>query len=98
MISFEDAKEIAARYVSAFEPGAGMELMLIDGATLERDLGWVFFYNSRSFLETGNFRDALVGNAPIIVDRRDAKLYVTGTANPIEDYIRDFEQERGKSG
>jgi hypothetical protein len=27
-----------------------------------------FYYNSKAFIETGNFRDALAGNGPIFVD------------------------------
>ena len=34
----------------------------------EYDFGWVYFYNSKEFVETGNFDSSLVGNAPVIVD------------------------------
>ena len=71
-----------------------MELMLNEEATLERDFGWLFFYNTRSFIENGQFSDCLAGNAPIIVDRSDGKVHVTGTAYPIEHYIEEFERRR----
>jgi hypothetical protein len=94
MISFEDAKKIAERYIAALEPTVGMKLMLIDDATIERNLGWVFFYNTRSFLESGQFSDCLAGNAPIIVERFDGRLHETGTAYPVEHYIDEVEKQR----
>ena len=58
----------------------------------EYDFGWVYFYNSKEFVETGNFDSSLVGNAPVIVDRHDGKLYGTGTSRPIEHYLREFRE------
>jgi hypothetical protein len=60
----------------------------------EHDFGWVYFYDGSMHVETGKVSDALVGNAPLIVDRTDGKLYITGTARPIEHYIEEF--RRGK--
>ena len=56
----------------------------------EHDFGWVYFYDGSRHVETGNVSDALVGNAPLIVDRVDGKLYVTGTAHPIEHYLDEY--------
>ena len=54
------------------------------------EFGWVYFYSSESFVETGDIRHALGGNAPLIVDRKDCKLYSSGTAKPIEHYVEEF--------
>jgi hypothetical protein len=43
--------------------------VVVDKHTIEKPFGWVFFYNSKKFLETGLFRDGLVGNGPIIINR-----------------------------
>jgi hypothetical protein len=56
----------------------------------EHDFGWVYFYDGSVHAESGNPRDALVGNAPLIVDRADGKLYVAGTAHPIEHYLQEY--------
>jgi hypothetical protein len=53
----------------------------------EHEFGWVYFFDGSRHVETGDLRDALAGNAPLIVDRMDGKLYVTGTAQPIEHYV-----------
>lgn len=53
----------------------------------EHDFGWLYFYDGSKHAETGDVGYALVGNAPLIVDRNDGKLYVTGTAHPLEHYL-----------
>ena len=56
----------------------------------EHDFGWVYFYNAKEYAENGDFRCALAGNSPLIVDRHDGKLYETGTAKSIEHYLAEF--------
>jgi hypothetical protein len=56
----------------------------------EHDFGWLYFYDSASHVATGRPSDAVVGNAPLIVDRNDGRLYVTGTAHPIEHYLQEY--------
>lgn len=56
----------------------------------EHDFGWLYFYDSSKHAETGEVGDAVVGNAPLIVDKNDGKLYVTGTAHPVEHYLELF--------
>jgi hypothetical protein len=57
--------------VKAQEAGAGFELVLLDESTMERDFGWVFFYDSKSHAETGEIGYAVAGNAPIVVTRAE---------------------------
>jgi hypothetical protein len=56
----------------------------------EHDFGWLYFYDSSSHVESGKPRDAVVGNAPLIVDKADGKLYITGTAHPIDHYLQEY--------
>ena len=80
----------ASRTLSGKAP-LGDELVIIDDATIERPFGWVFFYQSKRYLESGEFEFCLAGNAPLIVDRRTGEVHVTGTARPIETYIAAYE-------
>jgi hypothetical protein len=87
-----EAEVVAREYLKTIESEAGGgELILLDAETIERSFGWVFFYDSKRHLETGEFRDALAGNAPIVVTRADGRIHVTGTAYPVEHYLQDFE-------
>jgi hypothetical protein len=93
MISADEAREIASQYVLRQERRSGITLKLVHEQTIEKPFGWVFFYDSKAFLETGNFESTILGNAPIIVNRRTGELHVTGTAKPIEEYIADYDRE-----
>ncbi len=73
-----------------------VEFAIMDDRTLEHDFGWVFFWNSKEFVETGEIHYALLGNAPFIVDKEDGTLHVTGTGRPTEEYIREYEEKRAK--
>src|SRR6476660_1249270 len=49
----------------------------------EYDFGWAFCYNTKRYVDTGDTLHAVGGNAPLIVDREEGQLYVTGTALPL---------------
>ncbi len=68
------------------------EVMIVDDATIEKPWGWVFFYTSRKWLETKEFRYAIPGNSPLIVERSSGSIISTGTAHSIESYIAKYER------
>lgn len=91
-INIDEAKKIACEYLLSQD--CEYELALLEDKTLAKEFGWVFFYNTKKYLETKDFRDMLGGNAPIIIDKNTGKVTETGTANPIEDYIDEYEKSR----
>jgi hypothetical protein len=54
------------------------------------DFGWVFCYDTKEYVETGDAEYAIAGNAPLIVDRADGQLYVTGTAYSLDHFIAEY--------
>jgi hypothetical protein len=64
-------------------------------ATTEFNFGWVFYWNSRRFLETGDVRHALEGNTPFLVDRRDGAVRPLGTGFPLHQTIRAYADSWG---
>lgn len=93
MCSKIEAEEIVKIYLSRMETSDSGPLILLNDATLEFDFGWVFFYNSKDYVETGNYSSMLAGNAPLIVDRTTSTIHVTGTANSIDYYIDQYRKE-----
>lgn len=93
MISVNEARKIANQYLLTLEPDIGESLQIVDSETIEKSFGWVFFYNSKEYLKTGDFRYMLTGNSPFIVNRNSGEVHITGTAKPIEDYIVDYEKQ-----
>ncbi len=71
-VSRDEATVLAEEAVTAIGVASGDEFILIYDKTIEVGEGWVFFYNSREFIETGDLSSALAGNGPIFVDRSGA--------------------------
>ena len=67
------------------------DCVVLEDQTIEKEWGWVFFYQSKAYIESGDFRDMLGGNAPIIVNRATGVLSKTGTAFDVEHYINEYE-------
>lgn len=87
-ISLCEAIEIANNYLNTLE--TDIELMLQTDKTMSEDFGWVFFYNSKPYVETGDFRFMLGGNAPLIVDKHTKQVTLTGTSHDISYYIENY--------
>jgi hypothetical protein len=87
MLSRDQAKQLAQSLLGSEISEIGCDVAIIDSATLERPFGWVFFYQSKDYLQTGHHLDQLAGNAPLIVNRHTGKFIHTGTAQPVEAYI-----------
>lgn len=94
MITKEEARKRVEKRISNLYNKQDDKLIIIDEATIERDWGWVFFYDSKKRVETGDFRYAVLGNAPFIVEKETGKLIPTGTAKSIDDYIEEYEKSR----
>jgi len=89
-MSKDEACQIARDFVQTKEREGGLELVLLEQRTMERDFGWVFFYDSKRHAQTGNLRDALAGNAPFVVTKGDGRVHEIGTAHPLEHYLAGF--------
>ena len=86
--TFEQATQQARRTLSSLAGAVG--ITIIDAATREFDVGWVFFYQSSRFLETGDVRDSLAGNAPLFVSRDDGRVIYVSYHRPITDSIQAY--------
>jgi Immunity protein 35 len=87
-INVDECRRLAECWVEITSRGSAV---IVDDATLAKPYGWIFFCQSRAYLESGNFSDILAGNATLIVDRFDGELRVTGTARSIEEYLAAYE-------
>lgn len=68
-MSLDKAKALAEEAVAALGTASGYDFALIYDKTVEVNQGWVFFYNTREFIDTGNVTSRLAGNGPIFVSR-----------------------------
>ena len=100
MISRDEAREIALEFANRDDPYSpdSPEMVILDDSTRELSWGWVFFIDSKLHVETGEFQHAVAGNAPIFVNRESGVATPSGTAEPVEHYIREYEANLSISG
>jgi hypothetical protein len=91
MLTLESAKEAA---LSAILEAVKKDCVILDQHTQEKAYGFVFVYNARRYVETGDFQWALGGNGPVVV-LHDGSVHMLGTAYPLEETLQRFEAERG---
>ena len=87
VITVEVAFETAKRHVQTL----GADLILLEEPITSGNYGWVFMFQSRAFIETNDIRDALVGNAPILVDKNSGQIFTLGTAYEVEKYVNMYQ-------
>lgn len=92
LLSLEQAKKNVEHYLDKISTSIGMELVIIENDTRETNNSFIFIYNSKKFIINGHFSSALAGNSPLFVDKKNGKIYESGTAHPIEYYIDRYEK------
>jgi len=88
-MSPDKAQLLAEEAVAALGSASGDDFALISDRTVEVNEGWIFFYNTREFIETGNFDSCLAGNGPIFVNRNGVVRNLP-SAIPWDVAIRSF--------
>lgn len=83
-LDLERATRIAEEYLERLNTNGEFQVVLHRGLTLEHEFGWVFFWGPSDPLIL------VAGNAPLIVDRKDGSIHVTGTAYPTERYVENY--------
>jgi hypothetical protein len=90
-VNIQEARALAAAHIGeGTKRPQGFTPVIVDAETRALSWGWVFFYNSKEYLETSDIVYALAGNAPIVVTH-DGNVHETGTNKPLDQYIRDIE-------
>lgn len=85
-MNYLSAKECVRKYL-ADRFGGDLDFVIKDDESIETPFGWIFCYDSRMFVETGELIYALAGNAPIIFDNRDESIHITGSSRGIDFYV-----------
>ncbi len=67
------------------------DFVIEEGRTMERTYGWIFFYNTRAFLASGDPMDTMPGTGPIVV-LHDGSVVPMPTSMPPEQAILRFEE------
>ncbi|MCL2779532.1 MAG: YrhB family protein [Polyangiaceae bacterium] len=70
------------------------EVAILDSETIEKPYGWIFFFNSRRYVETGNMMHSFFGYGPVVVIAKTGEIIMLTSRAPTEGYIKELEDER----
>lgn len=103
IIDITSARKLVNEYLRKAEDemrffGSGLpdykepDVNLVIVAEQEFDFGWMFNYNTKKYVESGDMFQCLLGNVPLFVDRMDGHLYLAGIGSgcPMEEHIKTF--------
>jgi hypothetical protein len=71
----------------------GEPCVIADEGTIEKPYGWVFFYNTKKYLETKQVRYALAGNGPVIVNKHTGTVDFFGTHKTPLEIVAEYERK-----
>lgn len=91
-ITSEKALEIARARIAAIK--SQHEYVLLEKQTQEHDFGWVFFYTTRKHAETGNRRDMVPGNGPLVVERETGETEFLSSSLPPSAAIAAYKKRK----
>lgn len=66
-MKLEEARAIALAQLRQNEAAIDRPLSLVEASTQEFADGWIFYWNTTRYLQTGDHYDALIGQGPLIV-------------------------------
>lgn len=92
MLTREKAQEVVGQKLRELSPPDDI-FIIVDAGTIEKPYGWIFFYNSKKYLDTGEIRHALAGNGPVIVNRLTEAVDFYGASGSIQDLIEEYERK-----
>lgn len=90
----KEARVIAERHIRALDKYGQYDLVIVAEETITRPYGWIYFYATREFIETGNILHALGGNGPVVVESQSGRATSLPSNQSVEESIRQYELTR----
>jgi hypothetical protein len=93
-MEYEEARSVVETILDQLGADVPGGLAIDDRYTMTRPYGWVFFFNSRKFMQTEHESDAIAGNGPILIMAKSGQVHHFGTSAPFRQQLEEFEQTR----
>lgn len=97
MITKEQAIQIVINYVT--KNGTYLRdnpPYIVKSRITELPYGWLFFWGSKKFQETGDVKWAYIGNSPLLVDKYDGTTQgIVASMLSIEEQLNNYANEKG---
>jgi hypothetical protein len=93
MITKKQAEEAVATTLRSRCQTPDDSFVIVENLTIEKPFGWVFFYDSKKYLETGNINDAIAGNGPIFVNKHTGRIEFCGSYKSVQEFVFEYERK-----
>lgn len=100
MLDFKTARELVIEELKCrnLNTRTGFELVINEEATREVEYGWIFYYQTKLFLETKNRIYTKSGCFPILVDKLYENLhYLEAKNGSLEEHLKEYGNRRGQA-
>jgi hypothetical protein len=98
MLTQPEARRVALVTLDIIQemPGnAALDLVLVDALATESALAWLFPFNTREYVQTGDIGALAVGVGPIVVNRQTGVPYVAPPL-PTAQLVAQYEAAGGE--
>ena len=95
MITFQQAEQMALDYI---KPSADYikKTLPDDEIVIEHSVEfpdcWLFFMNSKRYLESHNIFHRLLGGGPVLVGKENGDIYQGGSGSTVEAWLNEFRE------
>lgn len=96
-ITKELAEQLAENEIAKLGKDFGKEFAILVANTQERKRAWVFFYNSRNYVETGDKKYRVFGNGPIVVEKLTGRVVLHGGNVDLEQTLKLYGENLSES-
>lgn len=97
MLSRKEARTIAELTIARLTEKWTREYAVVESAVVEKPFTWVFPFNTRKYLETGDLNEMSIGLGPVVVNRKSGAA-VVAPPMPIGRYLAQYEAQLNLDG
>jgi hypothetical protein len=85
-----EAQAIVQNYLDKEWATIAPDVEIMADKTIQKEYGWIFFYQPKKYIETKKLREMLIGNCPILV-KHSGETVLFPTFQPVDKSIRMYE-------
>jgi hypothetical protein len=91
MLQKSEALELVSKRLEE-KSSEDVQCVVVEESTIEEPWGWIFFYQSKKYLETGIFTHRLAGNGPVLVDKMTGEIDFFGSLPSLDAILADYKK------
>jgi hypothetical protein len=91
MLNLESAKKEIQDHLNLKYETENDALVIREDYIVHKEYGWIFSYESKKYLETGEIRYRRVGNFPLLIFKDSGKIYSVDSVKHLEKIVQEHQ-------